>query len=247
MNTVEFGREHTDVIVLLHGGGLSWWQYEEAALLLADRFRVVLPMLDGHAGSDAPFTTIEDNARRVIDYLDRHSGGHILLLGGCSLGAQIATGILSQRGDICDYAVLESALVGPMPVTAACTKPMLALSYPLIRQRWFARLQFRSLGIKPALFEQYVRDTACITQRDMAAFLAANAAYRLPAALSGCRAQALILVGSRELPVMKRSARRLAAALPHSTLEVLPGLGHGAYSINHADQFARRLRQLVDG
>ena len=44
MNIVEFGCEHHDVIVLLHGGGLSWWQYEEAARLLTDRFHVVLPI-----------------------------------------------------------------------------------------------------------------------------------------------------------------------------------------------------------
>lgn len=241
MNIVEFGCNHHDVIVLLHGGGLSWWQYEEAARLLADRFHVVLPVLDGHAGSDAPFTTIQDNARRVIDYIDERFSGHVLLLGGCSLGGQIAAEVLAHRSHICDYALLESTLVCPMPVTAACTRPMLAMSYSLIRQRWFARLQFRYLGIKSDLFEPYYRDSAAISCADMAAFLAANAAYRLPNALADCTAEVLILVGGRELPSMKRSARRLAGILPHSTLEVLPGLGHGAFSINHPAQFAQRL------
>lgn len=241
MNIVEFGCEHHKVIVLLHGGGLSWWQYEEAARLLADRFHVVLPVLDGHAGSDAPFTTIQDNARRVIDHIDERFGGHVLLLGGCSLGGQIAVDILAQRSHICDYALLESTLACPMPVIAACTKPMLAISYPLIRQRWFARLQFRYLGIKSDLFEPYYRDSAAISCADMAAFLAANAAYRLPNALADCTAEVLILVGGRELPSMKRSARRLADILPRSTLEVLPGLGHGAFSINRPEQFAQRL------
>ena len=73
------------------------------------------------------------------------------------------------------------------------------------------------------------------------AFLAANAAYRLPNALADCTAEVLILVGSRELTSMKRSARKLAGILPHSTLEVLPGLGHGAFSINHAAQFIQWL------
>ena len=246
MNAVEFGHEHEDVIVLLHGGGLSWWQYDEAARLLSDRFHVVLPILDGHAGSDAPFASIEENARRVIQSIDERFGGHVRLLGGCSLGGQIAAEALAQRGDICDYALLESTLVCPMPFTAACTRPLLAMSFPLISKRWFARLQFRYLGIKPDLFAAYYRDTACITRRDMAAFLAANASYRLPEALSDCLAQALILVGSRELPSMKRSARALAACLPHNTLELLPGLTHGTYSINHAGQFAQRLLQLID-
>ena len=36
--------------VLLHGGGLSWWNYRAVAdLLAANGYRVVLPVLDGHA------------------------------------------------------------------------------------------------------------------------------------------------------------------------------------------------------
>ena len=34
MNYIEFGKENRAVIVLLHGGGLSWWNYKEAAEML---------------------------------------------------------------------------------------------------------------------------------------------------------------------------------------------------------------------
>ena len=77
---VEFGQQNRDVVVLLHGGGLSWWNYREVAVQLAARYRVVLPVLDGHADSDAPFTTMEDNAARLIDYIDAHFGGYALYL-----------------------------------------------------------------------------------------------------------------------------------------------------------------------
>ena len=62
MNYKEYGKENQKTIVLLHGGGLSWWNYREAAELLQGDYRVILPILDGHAGSDRSFTTIEDNA-----------------------------------------------------------------------------------------------------------------------------------------------------------------------------------------
>ena len=63
---MEFGQQNPDVVMLLHGGGLSWWNYREAAQKLAERYHVVLPVLDGHADSDAPFTTVEENAARLI-------------------------------------------------------------------------------------------------------------------------------------------------------------------------------------
>jgi esterase/lipase len=57
LNYVEYGKENSDVIILLHGGGLSWWNYKEVAERLQTDYHVVLPILDGHAGCDKQFTT----------------------------------------------------------------------------------------------------------------------------------------------------------------------------------------------
>ena len=101
MRVQEFGQQNSNVIMLLHGGGLSWWNYRAAAQKLAEQYHVVLPVLDGHADSDAPFTTIEENAARLISYIDDHFDGQILAIGGLSLGGQIAVEMLSQRKNIC--------------------------------------------------------------------------------------------------------------------------------------------------
>ena len=109
MNATEFGDNKAKSVLLLHGGGLSWWNYREEARLLQDDFHVILPVLDGHAGSDRAFTSIEDNAGEIIRYIDEKLGGSILLIGGLSLGGQILLEMLSQRRDICRYALVESA------------------------------------------------------------------------------------------------------------------------------------------
>ena len=66
MRVVEYGKNNTDTIVLLHGGGLSWWNYRKEAELLQHRYHVVLPILDGHADSDCDFISIEQNAKEII-------------------------------------------------------------------------------------------------------------------------------------------------------------------------------------
>ena len=106
MKIVEFGAENKDTILLLHGGGLSWWNYREPAKLLQNEYHIVLPILDGHAGSDRPFTTIEENASEIISFIDAHLSGSVLLIGGLSLGGQILLELLSQRGDICTHALV---------------------------------------------------------------------------------------------------------------------------------------------
>ena len=70
MNYIEYGKENSDVIVLLHGGGLSWWNYKEAAERLQMDYHVIIPIIDGHAGCDKPFTTIENNSSEIIEFIN---------------------------------------------------------------------------------------------------------------------------------------------------------------------------------
>ena len=86
MQYKEYGKQNRDVIILLHGGGLSWWNYREVSERLQNDFRIIIPILDGHAGSDENFTTIENNAAEIISFIDRNFGGSVLLIGGFSLG-----------------------------------------------------------------------------------------------------------------------------------------------------------------
>ncbi len=245
MRVVEYGTEHPDILMLLHGGGLSWWNYQACAELLSNRFHVILPILDGHAGSDAPFTSIEDCAAEVIHYIDTVCGGHVLLIGGLSLGGQVLVEILSQRSTVCDYAIIESALTQPMKLTAALIQPAFHMCFPLIQKRWFARLQFAALHMKSDLFEQYYQDTRQISVSDMTVFLTANANYHIKSTLTSCHARVWVLAGSKEQPIMKRSAARTAQHLPASELHILKGFRHGDLSINHPHQYVDMLLQLI--
>ena len=44
----------------------------------------------------------------------------------------------------------------------------------------------------------------------------------------------------------KKSAELIRSRIPGSTLTVLPGLHHGEFSINHADDYAQTVRELAD-
>ena len=240
---IEFGQQNPDVIMLLHGGGLSWWNYREVAQMLAEQYHVVLPVLDGHAGSDAPFTTIEDNAARLISYIDTHLGGQILAVGGLSLGGQIAVEMLSQRPAICRYALLESVLVKPMKLTASLVGPTFGMSYGLIKQRWFAEMHATYLGIPKKLFEDYYRDTCTITKADVIAFLKANCAYEIKTSLANTTAKVKIAAGSREQKNILDSAKLIHQTIPGSELEILPGLRHGDLRINHPERYVQMLKE----
>ena len=246
MTLMEYGKQDKDTILLLHGGGLSWWNYREAAQKLAERYHVVLPVLDGHADSDAPFASIEENAARLISNIDAHFGGQVLAIGGLSLGGQIAVEMLSQRPDICRYALLESTLVKPSKLTCVLIGPTFGISYGLIKQKWFAKLQADYLGIPRALFDDYFRDTCKISKADMIAFLKANSLYTLKQSLSETDAKVKIVAGAKEQKNIRDSAKILNRAIPGSSVEILSGLRHGDLSLNKPAQYAKILTAWIE-
>ena len=244
MHYVEFGKENNNIILLLHGGGLSWWNYEDVAKSLQKDYHVILPILDGHAKSEKPFTSIEDNADEIINFIDAHLGGSVFLIGGLSLGGQILLEMLSQRNDICKYAIIESALVIPSKLTYSMIKPTFGSCFELIRRKWFSKLQFKSLKIKSDLFDCYFRDTCAISKKDMIAFLQANSLYSLKKSINNCTAKVYIFVGERENIAIQKSAKIIHQALPKSVLHVLPALYHGEFSINKGIDYANKIREI---
>ncbi|MCO4482718.1 Alpha/beta superfamily hydrolase [Streptococcus infantarius subsp. infantarius] len=241
MKVVEVGQENQDVIVLLHGGGLSWWQYQAQMDLLCENYHVVLPILDGHAGSDADFTSIEDNAKRLLDYIDKTYGGSVFLIAGLSLGGQIFLEMLALRKDICQYAIVESAAIIPDKLTAGLVAPLFSMSFPLIKNKWFAKMQFCYLGIRADLFEHYYGDTVKLSKQNLIAFTKVSSLYQVKKNLKNSLARVRIIVGEKETKKMHASARYLHDLLPDSRLEIKAGLAHGQYAINQPDLYVKEL------
>lgn len=247
MNCKEFGSDRKDVIMLLHGGGLSWWNYRDVAHLLEDSYHIILPILDGHAGSDRHFTSIEDNASEIIDFMDKRFCGSVLFIGGLSLGAQILLEMLSQRRDICSHALVESAAVIPSKMTNMLIGPAFGSSYGLIKSRSFSKLQFKSLHMKEELFEDYYRDTCLIGKQDMIAFMKANTSYSLKENIEEAKTDVHVVIGGKENREIRRSAELICRRLPLSKFTCLNGLLHGEFSINHPEEYTETVRRICGG
>ena len=229
MKFTEYGKKDGDTVILLHGAGLSWWNYKKEAELLADRFHVVLPVLDGHEGSDRPFTSIKSAAEEIIAFIDTCCGGSVLAAGGLSLGGQILLEIAARRNKISRFFLFESTLAIPMRVTAAFIPSSVFISYPLIKD----------------LFETYYESSIQISKESLSRMLLENAAF-MPAS-SIKETNALVIVGSEERRIMRRSARKLNEMIEGSKLRILPGYKHGELSLRHPEEYVALLVKMIDG
>ena len=65
-----FGNKNMPVIILLHGGGLSWWSWKTQIKVLQKDYCIVTPIIDGH-GEDCntTFVSIKKSADHVVKYI----------------------------------------------------------------------------------------------------------------------------------------------------------------------------------
>jgi pimeloyl-ACP methyl ester carboxylesterase len=242
----DYGEKDAPTIIMLHGGGLSWWSLLPAAEKLADDYHLLLPVIDGHgeAGS-LTFTTIEDYAQKLISYINAKLQGKVLAIYGLSLGGQIACEILSQQGDIADYAIFDGTLVIAQPA-ALWLKPLYHLGYSWSKNRRFAAAQARALSLPAEMFEQYYLDSQKISKASLLNILHSNNTYAPGENLFRTTAKSLIIHGSREAAAIRKSAALLHSLLPHSSLVIAAGCKHGELALNQPQILAVKIKDLLN-
>jgi pimeloyl-ACP methyl ester carboxylesterase len=234
----ETGNKESPTIILLHGGGLSWWSLKCIAEILQSDYHVVTPIIDGHGeNGEETFISIEDSAKKLLDYIDSQCQGKVFALSGLSIGAQIVTEVISLREDIAQYTIIESSLVYPIKGTTALTVPTYKLCYGLVRKKWFAKMQAKTLFVPQNMFEQYYTDSLKISKESLINITLSNGNYQLRNEIVKTKSKVLIIVGEKELGIMKKSAKYLHEKIANSQLYVIPQMGHGEISLVHPIEY----------
>lgn len=123
MKYFEFGRENPELMVMLHGGGVSYLGALPAAEEMAKTYHVVLVAYDGFNPSEpeTEFVSPMDEARRLGDYIVEHYGGKIDILYGISYGYRVLMEVLADKR---------------LMITTTIADGMGLKNYPNIRSKW---------------------------------------------------------------------------------------------------------------
>lgn len=233
------------VMLLLHGAGVGAWMWRDQIAVLRERYRVIAPDLPGHDHSaGVPFTSSAELVEDLARLVRAHARGREVAVVGFSYGAQLALALATSHPDLVRHVVAVSALTAAMPLEAA-SRALVRAAAPLGRQRWFARLQARSMFVPDDLVDDYLRTVRALPTRDLVAVLAANAAFRAPQTWSAYPGRALLLAGDREVKPLVRGLRALQEQLPGAELEIVPGAGHGL-PLERPTWFTTRLLAFLD-
>lgn len=249
MKFYEYGEKDNPVIIMIHGGGNSKWMFERQAKLLEDRYRVILPELDGH-GEEREITypsTIQE-ADQIADYIKETCNNNVLLITGASLGAQIGLEICAREGISIQNAVLESGLCTPKKNYASILSSDWMLKLMELSYRWkpLVNASCKSYGWPEECFQQIRKDAMVLTRESSRNLYKTYLNYQIPESIKTCNTRFLFWYGSRENKMMKRDVNYAANKVKNSTIEELKGFHHCGLPFTDPEAYVEKIGKFLN-
>ncbi len=244
MDFIHFGKEDGKTLLLIPGLGVSYQLFLPLIGLLEKDFHIVAVQVDGFT-LDRPtrFTSIDDQAAQIIDFVKRHCGGRLDCAYGLSLGGKILSRILERNETTVDHAILDAAPLLPLPRW---------LVGPLRHyQSWNVWSCYHWTAFWKWVFHSHYFDTLLDECRKVYPFGGRRAVLDGYKSVYTNRLNTIsgpdihFWYGTKEAFVAKPQARHLLALCPEAHIEIFPKMNHGQFLTDHPDEVAQRILTIT--
>lgn len=241
----EHGDQTKPLMVFLHGGGVSSWMWDKQVKYFHHYHCMTVDLPEQGASKHTNDFSIRLSAEKVNSIIEEKSEHKEVIVIGFSLGAQVLIEMLSQNPHLIDYAIINSALVRPSPLMRKMIRPMIKMSYPLIKLKSFSKLQAKTLYVGEEYFDTYYKETTEMKADTLIRILEENMSFEIPVSFSKARGKILVTVGGREKGMMKKSAKDITLKNANCTGIIIPKVGHGI-SLSKPDYFNKLIENWIE-
>lgn len=240
-----YGTPNQPTLLLLPGLGVSHEIFLPLTELLKEDFYIITADIDGFlTGKTSRFTSIDNLAEQSIQYVQKHSDGHLDVAYGLSLGGKILSRILERNEIVVNHAIMDAAPLLPLPRWL-----MEPLRYYQAFNVWtcyhwtgFWRLMFRSHYFNVLLDEvKKVYPSGC--SRAVSEGYKSVYTNKL---LSVHGEDIHYWYGTREAFAAKPQAKHLLTLCKEAHVEVFPKMNHGQLLTDHPEKVAERILKMVE-
>ena len=238
-----YGGSGYPTLLLIPGLGVSSEIFLPLIGLLEDRYCIIAAGIDGFLlGQESAFTSVDDQAGKLIEYVRENLDGHLDVAYGLSLGGKILSRMMERGGIVIDHAILDAAPLLPLPRWSVDP-----LRYYQSLNVWTC---YHWTGFWKRVFHSHYFDVLldeCRKVWPSGKGKAVRDGYKdvytnKLESLSG--ADVHYWYGTKEAFVARPQAKHLCSIHPGTQVTVFPGMNHGQLLVDHPETVASRILQL---
>ena len=239
-----FGDKSNPSLMLLPGLGVSYELFLPLIERMKDCFYIVAVEVDGFIlGAFSAFTSIDDQAVKANEYVKERLDGHLDCAYGLSMGGNILSRMLERREVAIDHAVLDAAPLLPLPKWLVgplrhyqCANVWTCYHWTGFWKRVFHSHYFDVLLDECKKVWPYGKGKAVLDgYKDIYTHK-----------LESIDGQDIhFWYGTKEAFVAKPQVEHLMKLCPDAHVEVFPKMNHGQLLIDHPEEVARGIRDLI--
>ena len=239
-----YGDKINPSLLLTPGLGVSYEIFLPLIERLKDRFHIIAVGIDGFLlGEASAFTSVDDQAGQIIQYVQRNLNGHLDVSYGLSLGGKILSRILERNEIVVDHAIIDAAPLLPLPKWSVDP-----LRYYQSLNVWTC---YHWTGFWRWVFHSHYFDVLLdeckkvwLSGRGKAVRDGYKDVYTHK--LESIHGDDIhYWYGTKEAFVAKPQAKHLLTLCPDARIEVSPKMNHGQFLVDHPDEVARRILSIV--
>ena len=239
-----YGNKGRPGLLLIPGLGVSYEIFLPLIEILKERFDIIAVGIDGFLlGEESRFTSVDDQAAQVIQYVRENLEGHLDVAYGLSLGGKILSRILERDEIVIDHAIMDAAPLLPLPKWSVDP-----LRYYQSFNVWTC---YHWTGFWRWVFHSHYFDVLleeCKKVWPSGRGKAVRDGYKdvythKLESIHG--ADIHFWYGNKEALVAKPQVEHLRTLHPDTHVEVFPGMNHGQLLVDHPEEVARRILEMA--
>lgn len=238
-----FGKEGTPTLMLIPGLGVSYEIFLPLIGMLEDRFHIIAVEVDGFTlGKYSEFTSVDDQAQQVTDYIRKHFQGHLDIAYGLSLGGKILSQVLEQNKVHIKHAIMDAAPLLPLPRWLVSP-----LKYFQCANVWTC---YHWTGFWRWAFHSHYFDVLLDECRKIYPYGGSKAVLDGYTSVYTTRLESIsgndihFWYGTKEAFVAKPQVKHLKKLFPDSIIEIFKGMNHGQLLIDSPEEVANRIIRM---
>lgn len=244
MDFKTFGKAGAPTIMLIPGLGVSYEIFMPLIEMLEERFHIIAVQIDGFTlGSNTEFTSIDDQAIQVINYIQEIHSSKLDIVYGLSLGGKIVSRVLERNSITIHHAIMDAAPLLPLPRWLVWPLKHLQCANVWSCYHW--------TGLWRWIFHSHYFNVLLDECKKVYPFGGSKAVLDGYTSVYTSKLEKIYgndihyWHGTKEAFVAKPQVKHLTRLFQNTHLEIFKGLNHGQLLIDYPEEVAKRVIGLI--